>query len=60
VKKFFVLLCVLVLVAGIAVADDLGLTVGAEFYLGNVTKTSDGDWEPYIMPIIAYDKSFLN
>jgi len=60
VKKFFVLLCVLVLVAGFAVADDIGLTVGAEFGIGNINKTDDGDWEPYLTPSIAYDKSFLD
>jgi hypothetical protein len=60
VKKFFVLICILVLVAGIAVADDTGLTVGAEFGIGNVTKADDGDWEPYLMPFIGYETSFLD
>jgi len=60
VKKFFVLLCVLVLSVGLAVADDIGLTVGLEFGVGNITKADDGDWEPYLMPSIAYDTAFFD
>jgi len=60
VKKFFVFLCVLILSVGIAVADDIGLTAGLEFGIGNVNKADDGDWEPYLMPYISYDKSFFD
>jgi len=60
VKKFFVLLCVLVLFAGFVAADDIGLTAGLEFGVGNVTKANDGEWEPYLTPSITYEKSFLD
>jgi len=60
VKKLFVFFCVLVLVAGFAAADDIGLTMGAEFGIGNITKADDGDWEPYLMPFIEYETSLLD
>jgi len=60
VKKLFAIFCVLVLVTGIAAADDIGLSVGAEFGIGNITKVDDGDWEPYLMPFIEYETSLLD
>jgi len=60
VKKFLALFCVLVLSVGVVVADDIGLTVGAEFGIGNINKADDGDWEPYLMPSITYETSFLD
>ncbi|GBU23354.1 hypothetical protein R80B4_03271 [Fibrobacteres bacterium R8-0-B4] len=38
----------------------IGLSAGVEFGVGNVTKADDGDREPYIKPIIAYETSFLD
>jgi hypothetical protein len=60
VKKFFVLLCVLVLVAGFAVAEDIGITVGVEFYNENINKADGEPMASYIMPYIGYDTSLLD
>lgn len=57
-KKFFVLFCVLVLVAGVAIAEDIGVTVGADFYFNNINKANDDEWNPIIMPYAAFDTSF--
>jgi len=59
-KKFFAFFCVLILFAGFAVANDIGLAVGAEFGVGNVTKANDDDMAPYAMPFVTYDKSFFD
>jgi len=48
-KKFLVLLCVLVLLAGIAVAQDIGLTVGVDFSVDNATKANNGDMGTWIL-----------
>jgi hypothetical protein len=58
VKKFFVLLCVLVLVTGFVVADDIGLTVAADFSIDNLTKANDDGMGPYLTPSIEYNTSF--
>ena len=57
-KKIFVLLCVLVMFAGIAIAEDIGVTVGADFTLNNLNKANGDEWNPVIMPYIIYDTSF--
>jgi len=59
-KKCFIFLCVLVLLAGIAVAEDIGLTVGVDFSVDNVTNANDGKMGPILMPSIAYDTHFLD
>jgi hypothetical protein len=57
VKKFFIFLCVLVLVAGFAVAQ-VGVDVGVEFTLNNVNKADGDDWNPVLMPWVSYGTSF--
>jgi len=62
-KKFFVLLFVLALTAGFAAAEDdegIGLSAGLEFGVGNVSKADDGDMNPYLMPMLIYENSFLD
>ena len=59
-KRFLVFFLVLVLGAGFAAAQDIGLTVGLEFGLGNVGKADDGDVEPYLMPMVIYENAFLD
>jgi len=58
VKRFFVLLCVLVLVAGFAVADDIGVDVGVEFYNGNINKADGDPTDSQIAPFITYENTF--
>jgi len=58
-KKLIVLLCVLVLVTGIVVAEDIGVTVGVEFYNENINKADGDPTESYIEPYIAYDNTSL-
>jgi len=53
-KKFLVLLCVLVLVTGIAVAQ---VSVGVDFAIDNVTKADDGEWGPVLTPWIDFSTS---
>jgi len=59
VKRFFVLLCVLVLVAGFVVAEDIGITVGLEFYNENINKADGEPMVSQIIPNIAYDNTSL-
>jgi len=61
-KKITLLLLVLCVTAGFAAAEDegTGLTAGLEFGIGNISKANDGDTEPYLMPIVIYEKSFLD
>jgi len=59
-KRFLVIFLVLVLGAGFAAAQDIGLTVGLEFGLGNVNKAYDLDMEPYLMPMVIYENAFLD
>jgi hypothetical protein len=56
-KKFFVLLCVLVLVAGIAVAQ-IGIGVGADFAIDNLTRANGEGMGPVFTPWIDYGTSF--
>jgi hypothetical protein len=59
VKKFFVLLCVLVLVAGFAVAEDIGLTVGVEFNNENINQADGDPTTSTIAPFIIYENTSL-
>jgi len=59
-KKFFALLCVLVLLAGFVAADDIGISVGLELGIGNINKANDEEMAPYLMPNISYGNSFLD
>ena len=56
-KKFPVLLLVLVLVTGFAFAEDLGLTAGLEFGISNV---NEEDRAPYLTAMLEYETTFLN
>jgi len=60
VRKFLVFFLVLILAAGFAAAQDIGLTTGLEFGLGNINKAYGGDVEPYLMPMLIYENSFLD
>jgi hypothetical protein len=55
-KRFLVFFLVLVLGAGFAAAQDIGLTVGLEFGLEDV----GGDMAPYLMPMLIYENAFID
>jgi len=55
-KRFLFIFLVLVLAAGFAAGQDLGLTAGLEFGIGNVGKTND----VYLMPMIIYETAFFD
>jgi len=63
-KKVFLLFLVLCAVAGFASAEDedegTGLTAGLEFGISNISKANDEDMGPYLMPMLIYEKSFLD
>jgi len=59
-KRFLVFFLVLVLGAGFAAAQDIGLTVGLEFGLGNINKANGDDMYPYLMPMVIYENAFLD
>jgi len=59
-KRFLLIFLVLVLAAGFAAGQELGLTAGLEFGLGNVGEANDGDIEPYIIPMLIYENAFLD
>jgi len=62
-KKFFVALLVIALLASFAAADDnegIGLSTGLEFGIGNVNKANDGKRFPYLMPMLIYENSFFD
>jgi len=62
-RKFLTLVIALSLIAGFAMAEDegIGLTPVLEFGIWNMNKPNDADdVEPYIMPGISYDNSFLD
>jgi len=48
--------------AGFAAAEDegIGLTAGLELGISNITESNDGDMGPYLMPMLIYEKSFLD
>lgn len=61
-KRLLVLFLALALIAGFAFAEDedegIGLTVGLEFGVENITDKGSDDRVPYLMPMIIYDNSF--
>jgi len=67
-KKLIISLFVLALSANFAAAQDegidsdegIGLSVGLEFGLENATKANDSDMNPYLMPLLIYENSFLD
>jgi len=61
-KKLLFSLLVMALVAGFAAAEDegIGLSVGLELGVENVNEGNDGKKNPYLMPILIYEKSFLD
>ena len=59
-KKFLFFFLVLILAAGFVAAQDLGLTAGLEFGIGNVNKANDDDMYPYLMPMVIYENAFLD
>jgi len=63
-NKFFVFVFffVMVLSAAFAAAEDegIGLSVGLEFGIENVNKANDEDMNPYLMPMLIYENSFLD
>ena len=59
-KKILILFAALFLIAGIVMAEDIGLTAGLEFGAYNVTGANDWDMSPYLMPMIIYENSFLD
>jgi len=61
-KKFFVFLLVLVLSASFAAAEDegIGLSAGLEFGIENINKANDEEMNPYLMPMLIYENSFLD
>ena len=59
-KKLLVFFCVFALAGGFAAAQDLGLSVGLELGVENVTKANDGDMVPYVSPMVIYENSLFN
>jgi len=61
-KKFFIFLLVMALSAVFAAADDegSGLSVGLEFGIVNVNNANDEEVNPYLMPMLIYENSFLD
>jgi len=61
-KKLLFFLPVMVLAAGFAAAGDegIGLSAGLEFGVENVNKANDGKKNPYLMPMLIYENSFLD
>jgi opacity protein-like surface antigen len=64
-KKFFVALFALAMLASFAAADDdydkgIGLSAGLEFGIGNINKANDVEMSPYIMPMLIYENSFFD
>ncbi|WP_461246131.1 hypothetical protein [Treponema sp. R6D11] len=62
-KRFFIAILVMALLASFALAEDeegIGLSVGLEFGIGNVNKANDEEMSPYLMPMLIYENSFLD
>jgi len=64
-KKFFVVLLVMVLSASFASANDdsdegIGLSVGLEFGIENINKANDDEMTPYLRPLLIYENSFFD
>jgi len=62
VKKYIFLFFGLCLVAGFTAAGDegIGLSVGLEFGIENINKADDEELNPYLMPMLIYENSFLD
>jgi len=64
-KKLLFFLLVMALCASFAAAGDetedesIGLSVGLEFGIQNVSEANDGEMGPYLMPMLIYEDSFL-
>jgi hypothetical protein len=63
-KKFIVCFFVFFLAVGFVIAADetgsAGFTVGLEAGIENINKAYDLDMEPYLMPMLIYEQSFLD
>ena len=64
-KKFLVFFMVLTLATGFVMAQEedegIGLTVGAEFGIGDINKPNNADdMYPYVMPMIIYENAFMD
>jgi hypothetical protein len=59
-KKFFVLLFVLVLSASFAAAEDASISVEADFGIDDINKPDDAEIGPWADASISYTKSFLD
>ena len=61
-KKCIFLFLVMCMSAGFAAAEDegIGLSVGLEFGVENVNKANSGEMNPYLMPMLIYENSFLD
>jgi len=61
-KKNILLFLVLCMTAGFAAAEDegIGLSVGLEFGIWNINKADDSEMNPYLMPMLIYENSFLD
>lgn len=61
-KKCILLFLVICMSAGFVAAEDegIGLSVGLEFGVENVNKADSGEMNPYLMPMLIYENSFLD
>ena len=59
-RRFLIFFLVLILAVGFASAQELSLTVGMEYGIGNINRAYDDDTYPYLMPMIIYENTFLD
>jgi len=61
-KKCIFLFFVLGVAASFTAADDegIGLSAGLEFGIENINKANDSEMNPYLMPMLIYENSFLD
>jgi len=61
-KKCIFIFLFACIAAGFAAAQDegIGLSIGLEFGIGNINKANDEEMTPYLMPMLIYEKSFLD
>ena len=59
-KKLLFVFVALFFIAGFTMAEDVGITVGLEVGVGNLTTVDDSNIEPYVMPNIAFETSFFD
>jgi hypothetical protein len=57
-KKMLVLFAVLILAGGFAFAQDIGLSVGAEFGVEDINKPNGMNPNPYLKPMLIFERSF--